>query len=181
MPFILIPLLDVLRTIWSLRKDRGFVVLAISAILLVLAGSTFYWQVENLRPINAFYLTMTTLTTVGYGDVSPHTGAGKIFTAGFVVLGVGVLLALLASIAAELQRKSMLHRPLASLEAHRASRSDNGGDTPSGRTDLSAYGEFDVLVIGSNEASRETAVAAARAGLRVVVADGSWSDQAGSG
>lgn len=177
MPFLFY---DILRAIWALRKDRGFVVLALSALVLVLGGTTFYIVVEGLRPINALYFTMTTLTTVGYGDISPHTAAGKIFTAIFVIIGVGILLAVLASIAAQLQRESMFHRPLDSLQARRAAHSGTDAAAPAGIAEehpaLSAYGEFDVLVVGSNEASRQTAIAAASAGLRVVVADGARVD-----
>lgn len=177
MPFLFY---DVLRAIWDLRKDPGFIVLALFAAVLIVGGTIFYWRVESLRPLNAFYFTMTTLTTVGYGDITPHTAAGKLFTAIFLICGIGIILALLASIAGQLQRKSVLHRPLTGLSARRAARHGNGGKVPAGR-DLSAYGDFDVLVIGSNEASRETAVAAASAGLRVIVADEAWPEGEGQG
>jgi voltage-gated potassium channel len=155
-------LLDVLRAMWALRRDRGFVVLALLAVALVVGGSAFYSRVEGLGALDAVYLSVTTLTTVGYGDVTPVTNAGKVFTTIFVLVGMGILLAFVTAIAVQIRQQSLLHRPLASVAAR------HSGVVP----DLAplATPEYDVLVIGSDQASRETAIAAARLGLRVVVA-----------
>ena len=40
--------------------------------------------------IKAIYWTITTLTTVGYGDISPSTNLGRIYTMIIMVMGVGV-------------------------------------------------------------------------------------------
>lgn len=40
-----------------------------------------------------------TLTTVGYGDLSPTTTGTQIFTIFYILTGIGVLVALLASVA----------------------------------------------------------------------------------
>ena len=70
-------------------------------ILLVLFGSaTFYHFIENWRYIDALYFSAATMTTVGYGDITPQTDAGKIFTIVFVFTGVGIALYGLSLIAA---------------------------------------------------------------------------------
>jgi voltage-gated potassium channel len=161
MPFLF---LEVTRAIWALRRERGFVVIGVLAVILVAGGSVFYSLVEDLRALDAVYLSVTTLTTVGYGDVAPVTDAGRAFTTFFVVAGMGILLAFVTAIAAQIREQSLLHRPLASFAAHR--------ETVEPAPALPATGEYDLLVIGSDEASRETALAAARLGLRVVVTDG---------
>lgn len=38
--------------------------------------------------LDAFYMTVTTLTTVGYGEVHPLDAAGKLFTISLLALGV---------------------------------------------------------------------------------------------
>ena len=38
-----------------------------------------------------FYFIITSLTTVGYGDIYPITDGGKIFTSIILVLGIGVI------------------------------------------------------------------------------------------
>lgn len=40
--------------------------------------------------ITCFYWTVTTLTTVGYGDITPKTNAGRIYTMFVMFVGVGV-------------------------------------------------------------------------------------------
>lgn len=157
-------LLDVLRAIWSLRRDRGFIVLAVTAALLVVGGAAFYWMWEDLSVLDSLYLSVMTLTTVGYGDVKPVTAAGKIFTIFFVIMGIGVLLAFLTAIASQLRRQSLLHRPLARLAAR-------GDDVEPELPTAFANGRYDVLVIGVDDSSRETALAAAKLGLRVVLVE----------
>jgi voltage-gated potassium channel len=44
---------------------------------------------EKLSVVDALYLTVVTLTTVGYGDLVPRTGAGRLFTVVLILSGVG--------------------------------------------------------------------------------------------
>jgi voltage-gated potassium channel len=55
------------------------------------SGTIFYHLVEHLSWLNAYYFSVISLTTVGYGDITPHTNAGKIFTTLYVLLGVGII------------------------------------------------------------------------------------------
>ena len=48
-----------------------------------LAGIT-----EDLRLLDSFYFSVVTLATVGYGDFTPQTDAGKLFTAVYVLVGI---------------------------------------------------------------------------------------------
>jgi|SRR5919201_2308583 hypothetical protein len=160
--------LDILRAIWALRRDRGFVVLALTVLVLVVGGTAFYWVWEDLGLLDSFYLTVMTLATVGYGDVRPETAVGKLFTVIFVIMGIGVLLAFLTAIAGQLRRQSLLHRPLARLAARHATEVEEEAELLSA---AAANGGYDVLVIGTNEASQDLALAAAKLGLRVVVVE----------
>lgn len=84
---------------------------------------------------------------------------------------MGILLALFTTIAGQVRRRSVLHRPLGALAAHHRAGRPRAEATVQTVPALSAVGEYDVLVIGSDDASRQTAVEAARAGLRVVVVE----------
>jgi voltage-gated potassium channel len=69
----------------------------LSIALLVLVSVAFigtigYHILENWDLIDSFYLTMTTLSTVGYGDFTPKTPQGKIFTVFIIIFGVGTML-----------------------------------------------------------------------------------------
>jgi voltage-gated potassium channel len=45
-----------------------------------------------------------TLTTVGYGDLTPTSGYARIFTIIYIFIGVGVLVLFLSSLARHLHR-----------------------------------------------------------------------------
>jgi len=67
---------------------RYLLALALFAIAL---GTVFYHLVEHLKWVDSYYFSVITLATVGYGDITPHTTAGKIFTTFYIFFGVGVL------------------------------------------------------------------------------------------
>ena len=96
-------LLVLIRTVW--RTFRGMLQspetrgLSILTMILVQGGAMFYHWAENLSWVDSYYLTVMTLTTVGYGDVAPQTAGGRIFTTFYVLLGVGIVVALVTSTA----------------------------------------------------------------------------------
>ncbi len=67
-------------------------------LLVVVIGVVGFWYLEGLIFFKAFYLTIITITTVGYGDITPHTFYGRLFTAGLVLAGVGLALYVLTGI-----------------------------------------------------------------------------------
>jgi voltage-gated potassium channel Kch len=61
-------------------------------LISVLAiGTVFYHLVEKLSWLDSIYFCVVTLTTVGYGDITPHTTAGKILTIFYILIGVGII------------------------------------------------------------------------------------------
>jgi voltage-gated potassium channel len=52
-------------------------------------GTAGYILIEGLSALDALYLTVITLTTVGYGDLVPQTTAGRLFTVLIILSGVG--------------------------------------------------------------------------------------------
>jgi voltage-gated potassium channel len=48
---------------------------------------------------------VTTLATVGLGDLTPETDAGKVFTIVFVLTGVGLLAAFISMLARQMVRR----------------------------------------------------------------------------
>lgn len=63
-----------------------FVILTVIGI-----GTVFYHRVEGFSFLDSMYFCVITLATVGYGDLSPQTPAGKIFTMFYVLIGVGII------------------------------------------------------------------------------------------
>ena len=67
--------------------------LAIVFLVIFLVGVVLIKYLEELDWLNSFYLITMTSTTIGYGDVTPQTRAGKMFMsvyaiASLVTLGV---------------------------------------------------------------------------------------------
>ena len=67
-------------------------------LVTLVIGTAFYMGVERLSGIDAFYLSGSTLTTLGYGDFVPVTDAGKIFTVFYSLAGIGIIFYGLASV-----------------------------------------------------------------------------------
>jgi len=82
--------------------------LVLVAILLII-GTAFYSNVENLSLVDAFYFSGSTLTTLGYGDIVPTTDAAKIFTVFYVLIGIGVVFYVFTRIFQVLFAKSLIH------------------------------------------------------------------------
>ncbi|HSE60999.1 MAG TPA: potassium channel family protein [Candidatus Saccharimonadales bacterium] len=82
-----------------LLSPQSELVIIFGILLLVWAiGSVFYHLVEGLSYVDALYFTAVTLTTVGYGDLAPQTDAGKIFTAIYAFVGIGIFLGFAATL-----------------------------------------------------------------------------------
>jgi voltage-gated potassium channel len=62
-----------------------------AAVLAVVTGTVVYHFAEHLSWLNAYYFSVVTLATVGYGDIVPHTAAGKIFTTFYIMFGIGII------------------------------------------------------------------------------------------
>ena len=74
-------------------------IIVVSAIITIMTGVVFYHYVEHLSWLDAYYFSIITLTTVGYGDISPETPAGKIFTTIYIMVGVGIITAFITTFA----------------------------------------------------------------------------------
>jgi voltage-gated potassium channel len=69
--------------------------LLIASLLLffiIVLGTVGYVVLEGWSIIDSFYTTVTTISTVGYGDFTPATWQGRLFTVLLVLFGVGTML-----------------------------------------------------------------------------------------
>lgn len=68
-------------------------------LLILFSGTMFYATVEGLRWVDAVYLSVVTLTTLGYGDLHPVTDVGKLFTIFYLFTGMGVVITVVTRLA----------------------------------------------------------------------------------
>ncbi|MFN8439245.1 MAG: potassium channel family protein [Caldilineaceae bacterium] len=80
-------------------RDPEFQSLAAIVVTLLVAGTIFYHSVEDWNWLDSLYFCVITLATVGYGDFSPHTDAGKLFTMLYIFMGIGLLVAVFTRLA----------------------------------------------------------------------------------
>jgi voltage-gated potassium channel len=71
-------------------------------VTIVASGTVGYHLLEGWPWLDAFYMVLITLTTVGFGEVHPLSEAGRIFTAGLLVIGVGTVAYGVSTIAEDL-------------------------------------------------------------------------------
>lgn len=104
------------------RIVRALVGLAAIAAI----GTLGYVWIAGYGPLDALYMTVTTIATVGYGEIHPLGPGGRVFTIILIVGSVGVALYLLGQLAQVLvetglrevlQRRAM-ERKLESLSGH---------------------------------------------------------------
>lgn len=87
-----------------LRRLR---IMALLAFGVVLYGTVGYVVVEGWGVIDGLYMTVITLTTVGFTEVHPLDDAGRIFTLSVLVMGVS-LIAVTFSLSAQLIQEGAL-------------------------------------------------------------------------
>ncbi len=67
----------------------GFVLFSASTAIYLFESHIEGGQIET--PLDALYWAVVTLSTVGYGDITPHTPEGRVITLVLIITGLGVL------------------------------------------------------------------------------------------
>lgn len=80
------------KTFFDFLKDQEYRNLLITTILFIVSGTVVYHFVEKWSWLDSFYFSIVALTTTGFGDFSPSTNEGKIFTILYLIFGVGLIL-----------------------------------------------------------------------------------------
>ena len=58
---------------------------------LVAVGTIGYHTLEDMTLLDALYMTVTTISTVGFGEVHPLSRLGRAFTIGLILFGVSAM------------------------------------------------------------------------------------------
>jgi voltage-gated potassium channel len=96
----------------SRRKIMVFLSVVVMAILIL---GTLMYVVEGPEhgftsiPVSMYWATVT-MTTVGYGDITPRTGLGKLIASFMMLLGWGILAVPTGIVSAEMTSQSLARR-----------------------------------------------------------------------
>ncbi|TAN33705.1 potassium channel protein [bacterium] len=71
-----------------LRFRLAIVLLAV----VIVCGIAGYMLIDGWNLLDAFYMVIITISTVGYTEVHPQAAAGKVFTSALIVVGVATML-----------------------------------------------------------------------------------------
>jgi voltage-gated potassium channel len=89
------------------RRKIGVFLLAVLTLLIVI-GSVMYLvegEANGFTDIpTSVYWAVVTLTTVGYGDIAPHTSLGRMLSAAVMILGYTIIAVPTGIVTAELTR-----------------------------------------------------------------------------
>ncbi len=74
------------------KRARARVIYALGVLGAVVAlGTLGFHFIEGWSLLDSVYFTVTTIATVGYGDLHPTSKAGRVFAIGFIFVGVGTV------------------------------------------------------------------------------------------
>ena len=124
------------------------------ALLVVLVGVVGYTQVEGWDFLDSLYMTLITITTVGFGEVHPLSSAGKIFTVILIVGGMAAVSVWLGAVTSIVIHREVrpffwrrkMEKAIASIENH-------------------------IIICGAGETARIALQEFQKAGEKIVVVD----------
>ncbi|HET8526968.1 MAG TPA: potassium channel protein [Actinomycetota bacterium] len=99
---------------------------ALAVVLALAYGVAGYMLLEGWRFLDALYMTVTTLTTVGFREVRPLDDGGMVFTLTVITIGVGLVLTTVTAVAqwvlegqwGERTRRHRMQRRIDDLTGH---------------------------------------------------------------
>ncbi len=109
------------RLLLPSRARFRIILLAVFAALAL--GTVAFHLIEGWSILDSLYVTVQTVTTVGFGDLTPRTLLGRAFATVFMMLGVGVVLYALTStvqsiVHSELVARYRHSRQMSKLQEH---------------------------------------------------------------
>ena len=91
---------SLLETLFNSRRLRTILIGLIFVVIFF--GYIFYITEPTIESIgDGFYWALVTVTTVGYGDITPTTLSGKLIASFLILLGLGLIATITAIVSAK--------------------------------------------------------------------------------
>jgi voltage-gated potassium channel len=82
----------------SFAGNNRRILFAVAAVAVAIGfGAVGFYLIEGWSILDSLYVSAQTVTTVGYGDLTPATRNGRVFSTIFMLVGVGIVLYALTS------------------------------------------------------------------------------------
>ena len=93
-------LIGLLETLFNSRRLRT--ILAALIFFIFLFGYLFYVSEPDVRNLgDGIWWALVTITTVGYGDITPVTPLGRVVASSLMLLGLGLIATITAIVSAK--------------------------------------------------------------------------------
>ncbi len=93
-------LIGLLETLFNSRRLRT--ILAALIFFIFLFGYLFYVSEPDVRNLgDGIWWALVTITTVGYGDITPVTTLGRVVASSLMLLGLGLIATITAIVSAK--------------------------------------------------------------------------------
>lgn len=96
---IMIPLKRGAKPIYDICTKNSFHHVTFITVLLIVAAGIIFGLLEHQDMFDGIWWAITTVTTVGYGDLYPKTNYGRIFAIVLMLVGIAFVSTLTANIA----------------------------------------------------------------------------------
>ncbi|HEY0545717.1 MAG TPA: potassium channel protein [Pyrinomonadaceae bacterium] len=108
------------------KPRRRFIHLLLAIVVVISLGALGFHLIEGWPLADSLYIAVQTVTTVGYGDVTPASRGGRAFATIFMLVGVGTVLYALTSTVQSVVESELLatlgmrrrYREMRKLENH---------------------------------------------------------------
>ena len=105
------------------KPNRRPVLIIGMALLLLVVGTSGYMIIEGWTLLDAFYMTVITLSTVGFGEIQPLSNLGRLFTSMLVIASVllivyGVEFIVSARLGGQYFRRRQMMRQIKKMKNH---------------------------------------------------------------
>lgn len=121
------------RLLTALRESsKKIAVFFLFVVILVTSIGTLMYMIEGTLPNsqfnnipNSIYWAIVTMTTVGYGDITPVTGLGKFLSACVMLIGYTIIAVPTGIVSASMMKEYKRRRDKECPNCHRSGHEDN--------------------------------------------------------